>query len=167
MPFKKAELLERQVSLNRHLAYTLRVQTRCSSKCNLKNKKPPARVLAQTSPALEPLPLAFCQLPIVSDFIICPKDDGGGKHRAASRCVYVLQSYSHLGDIGGRNENTDGSAPAFGKCPAFLGFKQLVMDPGRVHKLLGTSMKANFFFGRKCSMHQTVLLGTRKFDQSA
>ena len=86
-----------------------------------------------------------------------------------SRCLSMRlrASYSYLGNIGGRNENTDGTAPAFGKCPAFPGFKQLVMDPGRVHKLLGTSMKANFFFGRKCSMHQTVLLGTRKFDQSA
>ena len=67
-------------------------------------------------------------------------------------------SYSHLGDIGGRKENTDGTAPAFGKCPAFLGFKQLGVDPGRVHKLFGTSMKAKFFrvLGRKCSMHQTV-----------
>ena len=68
----------------------------------------------------------------------------------------VRASYSHLGDIGGRKENTDGTAPAFGKCPAILGCKQLVVDPGRVHKLLGTSMKAKFFLGRKCSMHQTV-----------
>ena len=37
-------------------------------------------------------------------------------------------SYSHLGDIGGRKENTDGTAPTFGKCLAFLGFKQLVME---------------------------------------
>ena len=37
-------------------------------------------------------------------------------------------SYFHLGDIGGRKENTDGTAPAFGKCLAFLGFKQLVME---------------------------------------
>ena len=47
-------------------------------------------LLAQTSPELEPLPLAFCQLPMVSDLIICPKDDGGGKHRDFSQCVYVL-----------------------------------------------------------------------------
>ena len=42
-------------------------------------------------------------------------------------------------------ENPNGTAPAFAKCPALLGFKQLVMDPGRVHKLLGTPMKANLF----------------------
>ena len=51
LPFKKAELLERQVSLNLHLTYTLRVQTRCSSKCNLK-KHTSKSLLAQTSPAL-------------------------------------------------------------------------------------------------------------------
>ena len=38
-------------------------------------------------------------------------------------------------------ENTDGTAPAFGKCLAFLGFK----GSGRVHRLLGTSMKAKIF----------------------
>ena len=58
-------------------------------RCNLKKKK---SLLAQTSPALEPLPLAFCQLPMVSDLIICPKDDGGGKHRDFSQCVYMLRT---------------------------------------------------------------------------
>ena len=42
---------------------------RCSSKCNLTKKS----LLAQTSPALQPLSLAFCQLPKVSGVIIWPK----------------------------------------------------------------------------------------------
>ena len=96
-----------------------------SSKCNL--KKTNKSLLAQTLPALQPLPLAFCQLPIVSDFNICPKDDGGGQ-TSRFLSMRLCASYSHLGDIGRRKENTDGTAPTLGKCLAFLGFKQLVME---------------------------------------
>ena len=55
--------------------------------------------------------------------------------------------------------NTDGTAPAFGQCLAFLGFKELA--DGRVRRLLGTSMKANIFLREDVfPMHTTVLLGT-------
>ena len=125
------------------------------------------RLLAQTSPALEPLPLAFCQLPIVSDLIICPKDDGGvdialslnvstcfvlslGRHRRAKRkhqsqgtCFREVSSLPRFQTTG------NGSR----KSPQAL--------------LTATSMKANFFLVSKCSMHHAVLLATRKFDQSA
>ena len=47
-------------------------------------------------------------------------------------------------DRGGRKENTDGTAPAFGKCLALLGFKELVMEESTC-RLLGTSMTANIF----------------------
>ena len=125
LPFKKPELLERQVSLNRHLAYILRVQTLCQvfQVQPEKNKS----LLAQTSPALQPLPLAFSQLPIVSDLIICPKGDGVGQ-TSRFLSMRLRASYSRFGEIGGRKENTDGIAPTFGKCLALLGFKQLLME---------------------------------------
>ena len=128
------------------------------------NKKPPGRNFASigtSSPRF--LPASDSEWP----HHLSQRRRRGQTSRFLS--MRLRASYSHLGDIGGRKENTDGTAPAFGKCPvaAFIGFKQLVMDPGRLHRLLGTSMKSNFFLGRQCSMHQTVLLGTRKFDQSA
>ena len=43
----------------------------------------------------------------------------------------IRASYSYLGDIGGHRWH----CTCFWKCSAFLGFKQLAMDPGRVHKL--------------------------------
>ena len=99
--------------------------------------------------------------------LVRDKDDGGGKHRAFSQCVYVLRTLT-VGDIGGRKENTDGTAPAFGKCPAFLCFKQLVVDPGRVHKLLGTRRESEIFLGEEVlDASDRGLFGTRKFDQSA
>ena len=113
---------------------------------------------------MQPLPLAFCQLTKVSGVIIWPKDDGGGKHHAFSQCVYVLHTLTW--ETCGRKENTDRTAPAFGKYLAFLGFK--VLADGRVHRLLGTSMKANIFLREDVlPMHTTVLLATRKFNQSA
>ena len=111
LPFKKAELLERQVSPNRHLAYTLRVHPRCSSKsrCNLKKKK--KSLLAQTSPGFQPLPLPFCQLPIVIGLIIWPKTTAGANITLsvnASTCFVLSLA---VGDIMMRaKENTDGTA---------------------------------------------------------
>ena len=144
LPFKKAELPERQVSINHHLVYTLRVQSRCrSSKCKLKKKKPPGTNFAcdaTSSPCFQPASKSewrrrhhLAQL--------ASKDDGGGKHHAFSQCVYVLRTLTW--ETCGRKENTGGTAPAFGKYLAFLGFK--VLADGRVHRLLGTSMKANIF----------------------
>ena len=52
------------------------------------------------------------------------------------RCTLTRETFE-------RKDDTDRSAPALGKCLAFLAFKELVM--GRVHRLLGTSMKANIF----------------------
>ena len=40
--------------------------------------------------------------------------------------VYVIRTLTW--DPCGRKENTDGTAPAFGKCLALLGFKELVME---------------------------------------
>ena len=117
LPFKKAELLERQVSLNLHLAYTLRVQTRCSSKCNLKKqKKPPGTNFAcvvTSSPRF--LPASDSEWP---DHLSQRRWRGQTSRFLSMR---LRASYSHLGDIGGRKENTDidGTAPAFGKGPAF------------------------------------------------
>ena len=79
--------------------------TRCSSKCNLRKKS----LLAQTSPALQPLPLAFCQLPKVSGVIIwpmakLPKTTDRYLYRAnlkmvaiATRAVYSLDMHACLG----------------------------------------------------------------------
>ena len=77
--------------------------------------------------------------------------------------------YSHLGDIGGRKENTDGTAPAFGKCPAFLGFKQLVVDPGSSPQAFRHEQhESEIFLGEEVlDASDRGLLGTRKFDQSA
>ena len=58
------------------------------------------------------------------------------QRRRRGQCVYVLRTL--IWEACGRKENTDRTAPAFGKCPAFLGFKELVMDR-RVHRLSGTS----------------------------
>ena len=80
--FKKAELLERQISLNRHLAYKrLRVHPGAFPSATW-NKQTKKSLLAQTSPALQPLPLVFCQLPLVSGLSPDGPDDGGGKHIA-------------------------------------------------------------------------------------
>ena len=93
-----------------------------------------------------------------------PKDDGGGKHHAFSQSVYVLRTLTW--ETCEQKEKTDGTARAFWKCLAFLGFKELA--DGRVHRLLGTSMKANIFLRQDVlPMHTTVLLGTRKFYPSA
>ena len=123
-------------------------------------------LLAQTSPALQPLLLAFCQLLKVSGVIIwpkLPKTTAGANTFSQCVSVLVLSLGRHAGE---KKKNTDGTAPAFGKCLAFLGFKELA--DGRVHRLLGTSMKANIFLREDVlPMHTTVLLGTRKFYQSA
>ena len=105
----------------------LRVHPRCFSKCNLKvkqKKKKKRSLLAQTSPALQPLPLAFCQLPIVSGLSIWPRR----RRRQTYRFPYVYVLRTLTWDPCGRKENTDGTAPAFGKCLALLGFKELVME---------------------------------------
>ena len=69
---KKAELLERQVPLNRHLAYTLQyvytpVLFQVLKQTNKKS------LVTQTSPALQPLAFAFCHVPIVSGLSIWPR----------------------------------------------------------------------------------------------
>ena len=131
--FKKAELLERQVSqaLSRHLAYivhtALRVHPRCLSKCNLKKKKKKKKksFLAQTSPALQPLPLAFCQLPIMSGLIILPRRRRGQTHRFPS--LRLRASYSHLGPMRAKRKHR-WHCTCFRKCLALLGFKELVVE---------------------------------------
>ena len=166
--FKKAELLERQVSLNSHLAYTLRcVYTPGAfpnATWNKKKKKKKKSLLAQTSPALQPLPLAFCQLPIVSGLSINLAQTTAGTNISLS--LRVRASYSH-----------SGLAPMRAKrkhrwhCTCFREVSSLTLfqktGDGRVHRLLDTSMIAKIFSGRTCSMHTTVWLGTRKCDQSA
>ena len=81
-------------------------------------------LLAQTSPALQPLPLAFCQLPIVSGLSIWPRRRRGQTYRFPY--VSVLRTLTwDLCSAGEKSMvNTDGTAPAFGKC---LAFKELVM----------------------------------------
>ena len=105
-----------------HTACTPR---RCSSTdCNLKKKK---SFLAQTSPAMQPLPLAFCQLPMVSGLIIWPRRRHGQTSPLSLNASYVLHG-TLTWETCGRKENTAGTAPVFVKCLAFFGFKELVME---------------------------------------
>ena len=91
--------------------------------CNLKKQKPPGTnftCVATSSPRF--LPASDSEWP----HHLSQRRRRGQTSRFLS--MRLRASYSHLGDIGGRKENTDGTAPAFGKCLAFLGFKQLVME---------------------------------------
>ena len=99
--FKKAEPLERQlVALSRHLAYTLRcVYTPGAFPSATWNKQQQQKsLLAQTSPALQPLPLAFCQLPIVSGLSIWPRRRRGKHIAFPSSTCFVLSLGTHAGE---------------------------------------------------------------------
>ena len=97
--FKKAEPLERQVSLSRHLAYTLRcVYTPSAFPSATWNKTKKKSLLAQTSPALQPLPLAFRQLPIVSGLIIWPRRRRGKHIAFPSSTCFVLSLGTNAGE---------------------------------------------------------------------
>ena len=162
--FKKAEFLNAKylsiVTWHTHCVYNPGALPSATWKKSL---------LAQTSPALQPLP-SPCFLPASESechhLVQTPKDDGGGKHHAFSQWVSVFRDRTLTWETYRPKKNTNGTVPAFGKCLAFLGFKELV--DGRVHRLLGTSMKANIFLREDVlPMDTTVLLGTRKFYQSA
>ena len=107
-----------------------------------KQKKPPGTNFAcvvTSSPRF--LPASDSEWP---HHCICHKDDGGGKHRAFSQCVTTCFVLSL-----GRHRRAEVSS---------LPRLQTTGSGSRKsrHKLLGTSMKAKFFLGRKCLMHQTV-----------
>ena len=161
--FKKAEPLERQVSLNHHLAYTLRCvyidHPRCFSKCNLKQtkKKPPGTNLAciaTSSPSF--LPASDSEWPQH----LAQTTTGAN----ISLSLRLRASYSHLGPMRVKRKYR-WHCTCFRKVSSLTRFQRT--GDGRVHRLSGTSMKAKFFAGRTCSIHTTVLLGTRKCDQSA
>ena len=89
LPFKKVQLLQRQVSLNCRLARTPRVPP--------PPPPPPSSALPRETERKKPLPLAFCQLPKMSGLIIWPNDDRGGKHNSApAKCrkVVSIKSYA-------------------------------------------------------------------------
>ena len=130
-----------------------RVHPRCFSKCNLKQTKTKKSLLAQTSPALQPLPLPFCQLPIVSGLSIWPRRRRGQAYRFPLR---LRASYSHLGPMRVKRKHR-WHCTCFREVSSLTRFQRT--GDGRVHRLLGTSMKAKIFAGRTCSMHTTVLLG--------
>ena len=111
---------------------------RCFSKCNLKQTKKKS-LLAQTSPALQPLPLAFCQLPIVSGLSIWPRRRWGQTFRFP--CVYVLRTLTW--DRCGQKKKHRWNCTCFREVSILTWFQRT--GDGRVHRLLGTSMKANFF----------------------
>ena len=106
---KPSFLNAKHLSLNRHLAYTLRcvytpmffqVQPETKKKKKKKKKKEKKSLLEQTSPALQPLPLAFCQLPIMSGFSIWPRRRRGQTYRfpyVYSTC-FVLSLGTHAGE---------------------------------------------------------------------
>ena len=140
--FKKVELLERQVSLNRHLAYTLRCVTsehpRCFSKCNLKQtttKKLPGTnfaCIATSSPCFLPAsndewPQHFAQTTAGAN---------------TSLSLRLRASYSHLGPMRAKRKHR-WHCTCFRKVPSLTRFQRTV--DGRVHRLLGTSMKAKIF----------------------
>ena len=76
-------------------------------------------------------------------------------------------SYSHLGDIGGRKE-PDGTAPAFGKCPAFLGCKKTGSGSRKSPQAFRHEHESEIFLREEVlDASDCGLLGTRKFDQSA
>ena len=77
------------------------------------------------------------------------RDGRLGMHKMNSQYHAYVRLYTW--ETCGRKENTDGIAPGFGKCRAFLGFKELA--DGRVHRLLGTSMKANIFLREDVLSH--------------
>ena len=165
LAFKNADLPERQASQS--LPGIHHVDTACAPPVLFPSatwkKKPPGTNFACVATS-SPCFLPASKIEWRHHLAQTPEDDGGGKHHAFSQCVYVLRTLTW--ETCGRKKNTDGSAPAFGKCLAFLGFKELA--DGRVYRLLGTSMKANIFLREYVlPTHTTVLLGTRKFYQSA
>ena len=118
LPFKKAELPERQVSLNCHLAYThTHTHTHTHTPCTpqvLFFVQPEKSLLAGTNFVCVATS-SPCYLPAFKSewrhhLAQTPKDDDGGKHHAFSQCVYVLRTLTW--ETCGRKENTDGTAPA-------------------------------------------------------
>ena len=81
-------------------------------------------LLTQTSPAFQPLPIAFCHVPIVSGLSIWPRR----RRRQTYRFPYLNMLRTLIWDPCGRKENTDGTAPASGKCLALIGFKEPVVE---------------------------------------
>ena len=75
------------ISLSQAVHTALRVHPRCFSKCNLKQQQTKKSLLAQTSPALQSLPLAFCQLPIVSGLSIWPRRRRGQTYCRLNRTM--------------------------------------------------------------------------------
>ena len=105
-----------------HLTHCVACTPRYFSKCNLKQtkKNPPGTnfaYIATSSPA-------FCQLPIVSGLSIWPRRRRGQTYRFPNVCELRTLTW----DPWGRKENTDGTAPALGKCLALHGLKELVME---------------------------------------
>ena len=134
--FKKAELLEHQVSLNRHLACTLRCVYTPSAFPTTTTKKPTGTNfagIATSSPCFLPAsdsewPQHLAQTTAGTNISLSCFSDGSCCYRFPY--VYVLRTLTW--DPCRRKENTDGTAPGGGggggKCLALLGFKELVME---------------------------------------
>ena len=71
---------------------------------------------------------------MVSGLIIWPKDDGGGKHHSFAQCVYVLRALNWETCRKHRWHST-----CFQKVSSLPQFQRT--GDGRVHRLLGMSMK--------------------------
>ena len=136
---KKAEPLERQVSLSRHLTYTLRCVYIPGAFPSATWNQQKKSLLAQTSPALQPLPLPFCQLPIVSGHSNWPRRRRGETYRFPF--VYVLRTLTW--DPVRLKRKHRWHCICFREVSSLTRFQRT--GDGRVHRLLGTSMKAKIF----------------------
>ena len=136
MLFKKAEPLERQVSLSRHLAYTLRcVYTPGAfpSQPEKKKKSPGTNFacIATSSPSF--LPASDSEWPQH----LAQTTSGAN----ISLSLHLRASYSHLGPMRVKRKHL-WHCTCFQEVPVSSLTRFQRTGDGRVHKLLGTSMKA-------------------------
>ena len=129
------------------------------------------RLVALTSLALQPFPLAFCQLLKVSGVIIWPKlpktTAGANITLSLNASTCFVTEYSHLGDMRAKRKHR-WHCTCFREVSSLSRFQRTGGWKSPRHRLLGTSMTANIFLREDVlPMHTTVLLGTRKFFQSA